>query len=100
MNKEKIEGRKITLIGGAGFIGHNLALHLKFLGAEVSIIDSLQINNLAYFSSTSEEIVNRSLYLNILHERQRLLNAVNKTTQSTSTRKMSIPTGKVFQPRC
>ena len=74
MNKEKIEGRKITLIGGAGFIGHNLALHLKFLGAEVSIIDSLQINNLAYFSSTSEEIVNRSLYLNILHERQRLLN--------------------------
>lgn len=74
MNKEKIEGRKITLIGGAGFIGHNLALHLKSLGAEVSIIDSLQVNNLAYFSSASEEIVNRHLYLNILHERQRLLN--------------------------
>ena len=73
MNKEKIEERKITLIGGAGFIGHNLALHLKSLGAEVSIIDSLQVNNLAYFSSTSEEIVNRSLYLNILNERQRLL---------------------------
>ena len=73
MNKEKIEERKITLIGGAGFIGHNLALHLKSLGAEVSIIDSLQVNNLAYFSSTSEEIVNRPLYLNILNERQRLL---------------------------
>ena len=27
----KIEGRKITLIGGAGFIGHNLALHLQQL---------------------------------------------------------------------
>jgi len=73
MKKEKIAGRKITLIGGAGFIGHNLALHFHSLGAEVSIIDSLQINNLAYFSSTSEEIVNRPLYLNILHERQRLL---------------------------
>ena len=71
---EKIKDRKIVLIGGAGFIGHNLALHLKSLGAEVSIIDSLQVNNLAYFSSTSEEIVNRSLYLNILNERQRLLN--------------------------
>ncbi len=61
------------LIGGAGFIGHNLALHLHSLGADVSIIDSLQVNNLAYFSSASEEIVNRPLYLNILYERQRLL---------------------------
>ena len=73
MKKEKIEGRKITLIGGAGFIGHNLALHLQSLGAEVSIIDSLQVNNLASFSATSEDSVNRSLYLRILNERQRLL---------------------------
>lgn len=70
---EKIKGRKICLIGGAGFIGHNLALHLHSLGAEVSIIDSLQINNLASFSATSEDSVNRSLYLRILNERQRLL---------------------------
>jgi nucleoside-diphosphate-sugar epimerase len=70
---EKIEGRKITLIGGAGFIGHNLALHLHSLGAQVSIIDSLQVNNLASFSATSEDSVNRSLHLRILNERQRLL---------------------------
>ena len=61
------------LIGGAGFIGHNLALHLHSLGADVSIIDSLQVNNLASFSATSVESVNRSLYLRILNERQRLL---------------------------
>ena len=73
MKKDKIEGRKITLIGGAGFIGHNLALHLHSLGAQVSIIDSLQVNNLASFSATSEDSVNRSLYLRILNERQRLL---------------------------
>ena len=73
MKKEKIAGRKITLIGGAGFIGHNLALHLHSLGAQVSIIDSLQVNNLASFSATSEDSVNRSLYLRILNERQRLL---------------------------
>ena len=73
MKKEKIAGRKITLIGGAGFIGHNLALHLHSLGADVSIIDSLQVNNLASFSATSEDSVNRSLYLRILNERQRLL---------------------------
>ena len=75
INKEKIEGRKITLIGGAGFIGHNLALHLHSLGAEVSIIDSLQVNNLASFSATSEDSVNRALYLRILNERQRLIQA-------------------------
>ena len=73
MKKEKIAGRKITLIGGAGFIGHNLALHLHSLGADVSIIDSLQVNNLASFSATSEDSVNRSLYLRIPNERQRLL---------------------------
>ena len=70
---EKIEGRKITLIGGAGFIGHNLALHLHSIGAEVSIIDSLQVNNLASFSATSKDSVNRALYLRILNERQRLI---------------------------
>lgn len=73
MKKGKIAGRRITLIGGAGFIGHNLALHLHSLGADVSIIDSLQVNNLASFSATSEDSVNRSLYLRILNERQRLL---------------------------
>ena len=73
MNMENVNGRKIALIGGAGFIGHNLALHLHSLGAEVSLIDSLQVNNLASFSATSEDSVNRSLYLRILNERQRLL---------------------------
>ena len=73
MNMEKVNGRKITLIGGAGFIGHNLALHLHSLGAQVSIIDSLQVNNLASFSATAVDSVNHALYLRILNERQRLL---------------------------
>ena len=74
---EKIKGRKIALIGGAGFIGHNLALHLQSLGADVSIIDSLQVNNLASFSATGVDSVNRELYLRILNERQRLLQEAN-----------------------
>lgn len=73
MNMEKVNGRKIALIGGAGFIGHNLALHLHSLGAQVSIIDSLQVNNLASFSATAVDSVNRALYLRILNERQHLL---------------------------
>ena len=37
---------KILIIGGAGFIGHNLAIKLKNKSNKVDIVDSLQINNL------------------------------------------------------
>ena len=65
------EGRCIALIGGAGFIGHNLALEFKGRGAHVEIIDSLQVNNLLYF--VSNVMPNRDLYLRMLHERIDLL---------------------------
>ena len=72
-----IQNRRIVLIGGAGFIGHNLALKLKELGAEVSIIDSLQVNNLLTFSSTDNKVANRELYIDILNERLQLLRNAN-----------------------
>ena len=34
------------MIGGAGFIGHNLALELVKLGAKVTIFDAFSVNNL------------------------------------------------------
>ena len=37
-----LRDRRITLIGGAGFIGHHLALALARQGAAVSIVDSMQ----------------------------------------------------------
>ena len=73
MNVNSIKNKRVLLIGGSGFIGHNLALHLNSLGAEASIIDSLGINNLMNFSSASEQADNRLLYLKILQERQDLL---------------------------
>lgn len=65
--------RRISLIGGAGFIGHQLALALRKMGADVQVIDSLQVNNLLSFTSNSEEIQNRELYLKIIHQRLELL---------------------------
>ena len=59
-----ITNKKIALIGGAGFIGHNLALALKARGANVSIIDSLQVNNILSFTSLKTE--NHQLYWNML----------------------------------
>ncbi|MEE9130995.1 MAG: NAD(P)-dependent oxidoreductase [Phycisphaerales bacterium] len=69
--------RKIALIGGAGFIGHNLALALSSRGADVFIIDSLRVNNLLAFSNADPSTPNRDLYLRLINERQRLLRAAD-----------------------
>lgn len=68
-----IKGRRITLVGGAGFIGHNLALALKAQGADVQVIDSLQINNLISITSNKDNVPNRELYLALINERLELL---------------------------
>lgn len=68
-----IKNRRIALVGGAGFIGHNLALALARQGADVSVIDSLQVNNLLTFTSTNGDLLNRDLNLLIINQRLDLL---------------------------
>lgn len=70
---EDIKGKRIVLVGGAGFIGHNLALKLKERGAEVSIIDSLGINNLLYLNQSSIKMPNKDAYKKFIRERLELL---------------------------
>jgi len=75
---ENISGRRIAIIGGAGFIGHNLALALKAKGADIHVIDSLQVNNLLSFSATSsEEMHNRDLYVQIIQQRLEMIQKAN-----------------------
>jgi len=69
----RLSGRKIAIIGGAGFIGHNLALSLTQRGASVEIIDSLQVNNLLSLASGDGDLYNRDLYLRIINQRLDLL---------------------------
>ncbi len=69
----ELKDRRIALIGGAGFIGHNLALALRRDGADVHVVDSLQVNNLGAFSNVVGD-PNKALYLHIINERMRLLN--------------------------
>jgi len=57
--------QRIALIGGAGFIGHNLALELQRLGAEPHVIDGLQVNNLGAFSNATGD-PNKALYLQMI----------------------------------
>ena len=68
-----ISGRKVLLIGGAGFIGHNLAITLKKLNCEVSIIDGLQVNNLLSLHSFENKLTEIDLYKLIIQERLDLL---------------------------
>ena len=42
-----MKNKKILLVGGCGFIGHNLALNLKDQGHDVHLIDSFGVNKLS-----------------------------------------------------
>ena len=65
--------KKILLVGGCGFIGHNLAIHLKKLGHKPVIVDSLSVNNILSFAD--KEVKNKKLYSAILQNRIDILNA-------------------------
>ena len=66
-----MKNKKILLVGGCGFIGHNLALKLKENGCVPHIVDSMSVNNILSFADT--EIVNKNLYNSILNNRIALL---------------------------
>jgi len=68
-----LQGRRVLLIGGAGFIGHHLALTLQELGAIVRVVDSLQVNHLAAIAGAPKPLPNRALYLDLLQSRLQLL---------------------------
>jgi len=66
-----MQGKKVALIGGAGFIGHHLALEMVRRGAEVHVIDGLQVNNL--LSLMTDGAQHRDLYMRMVNERLDLM---------------------------
>jgi len=66
-------GRRIALVGGAGFIGHHLALALRASGADVLVVDSLAVNNFYSVEQDTRGKADPELYLRILEQRQELL---------------------------
>lgn len=76
MFAEALKNKRIALIGGAGFIGHNLALELKRHGADPHIVDALQVNNLGAFSNSSAD-PNKELYIDFVYQRLEALREAN-----------------------
>lgn len=60
---------RVALIGGAGFIGHNLALNLSKAGHSVFVIDNLMWNNLSHNVTGEQNEFKRRLYQGFLMER-------------------------------
>ena len=52
---EKLKNKSILLLGGAGFIGHNLALTLSNYGANVTVLDNLMVNNVVDYSYKNQD---------------------------------------------
>lgn len=63
---------KILIIGGAGFIGHNLSLFLKKKNFDVTIVDNFAINNLISLKK-KKKFALKNFYLKLLKERVLLL---------------------------
>lgn len=70
-------GKRVAIVGGAGFIGHNLALALKKLNAEVTVVDNLMVNNLLSFYSSDVDPTTRAFYIDVINQRIDLLNKAN-----------------------
>lgn len=68
-----LRGKRVAIIGGAGFIGHNLALRLAELGAEPHVVDGLQVNNIGYYTSGYSSNPNAERYIAFVNERLALL---------------------------
>jgi nucleoside-diphosphate-sugar epimerase len=69
-----MSGERVILLGGMGFIGHHLALCLRSLGAEVMVVDHLQVNNIVKVLSDKDiDDVRRQLYLKFVMDRFDLL---------------------------
>jgi len=73
MKKINLESKRVLIVGGAGFIGHNLALKLKELKADVNIIDGMTVNNLYSLDKNINQLPYPKLAIKIINERQKLL---------------------------
>ncbi len=65
--------KKICIIGGAGFIGHNLGIELRKIGHNVTCVDNLMVNNLISVIGNNDGLKFKTLNKKIIDSRLELL---------------------------
>ncbi len=72
--KTKMSSQRVMLVGGAGFIGHNLALELRELKVDTMVVDNLMWNSLInnMFDTNTNEL-QREVYQGFLLDRFRMM---------------------------
>lgn len=85
--RQRLTGQRVLLVGGAGFIGHNFALALRELGAEVMVADNLQINNVIdNLYAAKRNPVQREAYHHFLMSRFELLRGAGVILRNADAR--------------
>jgi nucleoside-diphosphate-sugar epimerase len=84
---KKLAGQRVLLVGGAGFIGHNLALELSRIGVETMVADNLMVNSLVdnVYKGSSDK-VQKQVYLGFLLERFERLREANVELRNADAR--------------
>lgn len=88
--KRTLAGERVALVGGAGFIGHNLALGLRHYGVETLVVDNLMQNNLVDNVSTFDiDPFRRELNHGFLRQRFDLMREAGATLRNADARSMT-----------
>lgn len=79
--------KKVLIIGGAGFIGHNLALYLKKKNFNILVADNLKVNSFEHVRKNVKNLFKKKLYLSFLNERLYLLKKSHIKLKKVDARK-------------
>ena len=87
---DRLAGERVMLIGGAGFIGHNLALRLREARVETMAVDNLMVNSLVdNVFVAGQDGTRRQLYQNFLLDRFMLMRDAGVELRNADARNMA-----------
>jgi nucleoside-diphosphate-sugar epimerase len=80
---KRLADKRVLLVGGAGFIGHNLSIGLRAAGVETMVMDNLMINSIvdSVFGRHDDQLQNR-VYQSFLLERFGLMRDAGVTLKN------------------
>lgn len=86
----KLRGERVMLVGGAGFIGHHLALDLRSIGVETMVVDNLMWNSIIdnLFDANHRSIQTRA-YQNFLLQRFALMRDAGVVLRNADARNLT-----------